>query len=106
MYVVTIGVAGLQYALTHQQTKETAVDLFKSSSDHTLLIVFGIVASSLAPFVEELIFRGFLFNAMLRYAPVFVAALISGCVFGAVHGSLTAFAPLAAAGVVLAYPIT
>jgi hypothetical protein len=53
--------------------------------------------------MEEFEFRGFLFNAILRYAPVWAAAILSGIVFGAVHGSISAFVPLACSGVVLAY---
>ena len=46
---------------------------------------------------------GFLFNALLRYTPVWVAAVLSGLLFGASHLSLSALAPLAASGIVLAY---
>jgi len=53
--------------------------------------------------MEEFVYRGFLFNALLRYAPVWIAALVSGLLFGISHGSLSAFLPLAASGVVLAY---
>jgi len=53
--------------------------------------------------MEEFIFRGFLFNALLRYMPLWSAAVVSGLIFGISHGSPTAFLPLAASGVVLAY---
>ena len=56
----------------------------------------------MAPIVEELVFRGFLFNALLRYSPVAIAAVLSALVFGIAHGSWSAFAPLAGAGLVLA----
>jgi membrane protease YdiL (CAAX protease family) len=68
-----------------------------------LTAAFAVLAVVVAPFVEELTFRGFLFNTIRRYAPVWAAAAISGIVFGLSHGSLTAFVPLAGSGIVLAY---
>jgi len=47
------------------------------------LLLFGVVG----PFVEELLFRGFLFRQMRRWAglPFLAAALIASLLFGAVH---------------------
>jgi membrane protease YdiL (CAAX protease family) len=103
MYAATIGVAGVQFAFTHAKPEETAISLFTSTHNAALITSFTLLATIAAPFMEEFIFRGFLFNALRRYAPVWAAALISGVVFGIVHGSLSAFLPLAAAGIVLAY---
>lgn len=103
MYAVTIGAANLEFAFTHAKPQEAAVSLFSSNHDVALGISFGVLAALVAPFVEELIFRGFLFNAILRYTPFWVAAVVSGLVFGMSHGSPTAFFPLACSGVVLAY---
>ena len=103
MYAVTIGISSIQFAITHQKPSEAATTLFTSTHDPALTIAFGVLAVVIAPFVEELEFRGFLFNAVLRSAPVWVAATISGIVFGFSHGSITAFLPLSASGVVLAY---
>jgi membrane protease YdiL (CAAX protease family) len=103
MYGVTILVAGIQYGFTQQKPQEAATALFASSHDPLLTIAFGVLAVLIAPFVEELAFRGFLFNVVLRYTPLWVAALVSGAIFGLSHGSLSAFVPLAASGVVLAY---
>jgi membrane protease YdiL (CAAX protease family) len=103
MYVVTIGVADVQFVFTHQKPEETAISLFTSTHDTALIVAFTFLAAVVAPFMEEFIFRGFLFNAFLRYMPVWAAAVLSGIIFGASHGSPTAFLPLAASGVVLAY---
>lgn len=103
MYAATLLAAGLQYAVTRAEPQEAAVELFRSTHDPLLLAVFSVLAIALAPFVEELVFRGLLFNALLRYAPAWAAALLSGIAFGFSHGSPSAAAPLAASGVVLAY---
>jgi membrane protease YdiL (CAAX protease family) len=103
MYAVTIGVANVQFTFTHQKPEEAAITLFTSTHDTSLIVAFTFLASVAAPFMEEFVFRGFLFNALLRYAPVWIAAAISGLLFGISHGSVSAFLPLAASGIVLAY---
>lgn len=103
MYAVTIGIAGIQYAFTHQKPEETAISLFTSTHNVGLIVAFTILATLAAPFMEEFVFRGFLFNALLRYLPVWGAAIVSGVIFGLVHGSPTALLPLAGSGIVLAY---
>ena len=47
------------------------------------LLIFGVVG----PFVEEVLFRGFLFRQLRRWAglPFWVAALLASLLFGAVH---------------------
>jgi hypothetical protein len=103
MYAVTIGVANVQYTFTHQKPEEAAITLFTSTHEGTLIVAFTFLATIAAPFMEEFVYRGFLFNALLRYSPVWLAALVSGLLFGISHGSVSAFVPLAASGVVLAY---
>jgi membrane protease YdiL (CAAX protease family) len=103
MYVVTIGLAGAQFAFTHQKPEEAAIALFSSTHDRALMATFTVLAAVAAPFMEEFVFRGFLFNAFARYLPVWAAATISGIIFGISHGSPTAFLPLAGSGIVLAY---
>jgi membrane protease YdiL (CAAX protease family) len=103
MYAVTIGIADAEYALTRNKPEEASIALFTSTHDPLLLATFTLLASVAAPFVEELVFRGFLFNALLRYLPVWAAAIVSGALFGLSHGSPSAALPLAGSGVVLAY---
>lgn len=103
MYAVTIGLANAEYALTHQKPEETAVALFTSTHDPLLLAAFTLLAGVAAPFIEEFVYRGFLFNALLRYLPVWAAAVVSGALFGISHGSTSAALPLAGSGIVLAY---
>lgn len=103
MYVVTIGVANIQFGFTHAKPEETALTLFASTHDTALIVAFTFLAAVAAPFMEEFVYRGFLFNALLRYMPVWAAAVLSGLLFGASHGSPSAFLPLAASGIILAY---
>ncbi len=102
MYIVAEAAALVQKFAFHIEGTQAAVQLFGTTHDRRL--IYGLVALAVffAPFVEELIFRGFVFNALLRYAPVGLAAAGSGIVFGLAHFDKTAFFPLACGGFVLA----
>jgi membrane protease YdiL (CAAX protease family) len=76
------------------------------TNDPTTATVAGlaIFAVVIAPIVEELFFRGFVFPAMRTKLPVGWAAVVTGTMFGIVHvfGSPIAFVlPLAVLGTVL-----
>jgi membrane protease YdiL (CAAX protease family) len=108
MYLLVGVVESTAEAITHRHDTETAVALMQQLRSPVERVIFVIIAVVLAPIVEELAFRVFLFNAISRYAPIWVAALISGLLFGAVHvagaGQFTTIGlPLACGGVVLAY---
>ena len=49
------------------------------------LVVFLLAAAVMAPFVEELFFRGFLFGVYCRRQPVWLAYLVSSVLFTILH---------------------
>jgi membrane protease YdiL (CAAX protease family) len=96
--------AWLQGVLFHLKSDEVAVHWLRSAHG-PILVGFAFLACVAAPFFEELVFRGFVFNAFLRYMPAWGAALFSSILFGLVHwqrGNEGAIIPLAASGIVLA----
>ncbi len=102
MYIVAEGAALTQKFAFHLDGTQQAVALFGTTHDRTLIYGLIILAVFIAPIVEEVIFRGFVFNALLRYAPVGFAAVGSGVIFGLAHFDKTAFFPLTCGGIVLA----
>ena len=102
MYLVAEAAALLQKFAFHIEGKQQAVQLFGTTHDRSLIWGLIVLAVFIAPVVEELLFRGFVFNAFLRYFPVGTAAIASGIIFGLAHVDSTAFFPLACGGVVLA----
>lgn len=66
----------------------------------TALTLAGLVA--IGPFVEELLFRGLLFGALIRPLGTAGAALLSALLFAAAHGDLVLFPSLAALGLITA----
>ena len=67
---------------------------------YVLLVLIVVVG---APIVEELFFRGFLFRILRVRAGFWLAAVLDGLIFGAVHGSLIILPVLAVLGVALCW---
>lgn len=70
---------------------------------YTALVGMLIIGGLLAPFAEEMIFRGLLFGWLRRFVLVWPAALISAAAFGLVHGLVPIIFAAAAVGLVLAF---
>lgn len=50
------------------------------------LIAVGLLVTVVAPIAEELFFRGFFFTALRNWKGVWPAAVLTGLVFGGIHG--------------------
>jgi len=108
----------LQNLLTGVESHEKIVDMLEGITSQGLLVGFVATACIFHPIVEELIYRGFVFNALLRlaarvsgrtlgiaplpHAVPLSAAVLSALLFSASHVEWTAFFPLACGGLVLA----
>jgi membrane protease YdiL (CAAX protease family) len=102
MIVVSNGLASLIDSLLHSTHQQDVVAIFKNTHDHTAIIVLSIYAVVFAPFFEETIFRVFFFNLGLRFGGFWIAAIVSGLLFGIAHGDLVYTAiPLALGGMIL-----
>ncbi len=82
------------------QPQEPLVPLFGDGVD-AFVSVF-VVAAILAPIVEEIVFRGFLFAGLRQRYHLGVAAVVSGAIFGGIHLQPFAFPVLFLLGVLLA----
>jgi len=103
MALVANGAASLIQSALHSTADQQSVAMLRQLHDPRLLFAFITFAVVLAPFMEETIFRAFLFNASRRYFGFWAGAAISGACFGFVHGDPIAALPLALGGVVLAF---
>jgi membrane protease YdiL (CAAX protease family) len=106
MYVATVATQAVVQSFVHAEATEAAIALLNELNSNVEKGVFIVVAVLLAPMIEELTFRIFLFNALERFVPAGGAIAISGILFGLVHSAslsqiLTVALPLAAAGIVL-----
>lgn len=76
--------------------------VFNSVQSKPLLAAMLFIACVLAPLNEELLFRGAIFRFCRQRFGRAPALLISGVLFGALHGNWASFVPLAMLGAVLA----
>jgi CAAX protease family protein len=91
--------------LDQSATDDLAADLGAKESAVALIAV-AVLVGVVAPVVEELFFRGFLFGALQRTMHWVPAALATGVVFGGVHAGGTPaifLVPLAVFGFVLCW---
>jgi uncharacterized protein len=102
MWLAVTVVGAIQNVFFGHQATQTAVRLFENAQPGIWLDAMAIVAIVLAPFVEELIFRGLIFNALRQRLSFPIAAVGSGILFGLAHAQSVGIAPLAAGGIVLA----
>lgn len=84
------------------ESMQDTVKLLKTATDPMVLILMAVAAVLVAPVCEEIVFRGYLYPVAKKYAGPWVAALCSGLIFAAAHGSLAALLPLFIFGIVLA----
>ncbi len=104
MVVVANGGASLIQTLLHQKHEQAVVQIFKQAAHQPHIVwFFAVFAIVLAPFMEETIFRLFIFNAGRRYGGFWVGSIISGLCFGAAHMDAIVLGPLALAGIILCY---
>ena len=68
----------------------------------SLAIATGMLLIVVAPFAEELFFRGFLYQAFRNSFGVLPGALLSAVIFGAIHLEFFKLVQLAILGVILA----
>jgi membrane protease YdiL (CAAX protease family) len=105
MLIAASVVAVVEESVFHLKADEVQVHLLRQAHG-SLLAGFAFIACVGAPVFEELTFRGFVFNALLRYMPASVAVVVSAAVFGLAHfapGNAGAIVPLIAGGAVLAF---
>jgi membrane protease YdiL (CAAX protease family) len=68
-----------------QPKEQTLVDDIRAEDALPVVIAWGVLVCVLAPFVEEVFFRGFMFTVFARRMGVAWAALLDGVVFGLGH---------------------
>ncbi|MFH1190013.1 MAG: type II CAAX endopeptidase family protein [Candidatus Omnitrophota bacterium] len=83
--------------------KQPVVDLFLKEQSRPLLLYTSLFASVAGPVIEELFFRGFMYNAVKRHTGVLWATLITAASFALLHAHIAGFLPILALGILLAH---
>lgn len=94
-------VYGLLVVATDSELLEPDAQVDENST--LAVVMFGVLAIGFAPVVEEFLFRGFLFRGLVPKAGIFGAALVTGILFGALHGQVGLLIPFSLVGMILAW---
>lgn len=92
----------LQQRLGIAPRLQEQLDVLQRDRTPLLVAALWISAVGIAPFVEELLFRGFLYPVLRQRLGLLPALLGIGLLFGLAHGNVTSLLPLAAFGLILA----
>ncbi len=82
--------------------KQPVVDLFLREKNAPFLLYTSLFASVAGPVIEEIFFRGFLYNAVKKNTGIFWATLITAVGFALLHAHPAGFLPILALGILLA----
>jgi membrane protease YdiL (CAAX protease family) len=85
------------------ETVQDTVKLLQESKDPLMLGLMACAAVIAAPLCEEVVFRGYFYPVMKKFAGMPAAVLCSALVFATAHGNLTALLPLFIFGCVLVF---
>lgn len=99
--LLSLGWTGLLRALGLPDAPQDLIGIFSDTRAPFVIAGMLLVACGLAPLSEELLFRAGLYRYLRQRLGRTPALLTSGLCFGALHGNLAGFLPLAVLGVIL-----
>ncbi len=99
--MLVVYVASLAYDQLHVQTNAQALAQQAAHAPLTTMATL-LVAVVVAPFCEEIFFRGYVFPAFAHKLPIWGAVVVTALIFGAAHADAGSFVPLVIIGLVLA----
>ncbi len=85
------------------ETVQDTVKVLQKSEDPLVLGLMAFAAIVAAPICEEIVFRGYFYPAMKKFAGAWPAAVVSSLIFGLAHGNLSVLLPLFVFGLLLVF---
>jgi len=89
--------------LGYKPPPQPIFDLFFEEKRRGVLLFLTIFVSVLGPVIEEVFFRGFMYNTVKKRFGVLIAMLLSAGVFSALHTNIAGFLPIMILGILMAY---
>lgn len=90
-------------AIKYVPQKQPVVELFLKEKNASFLFYTSLFAAVAGPVIEELFFRGFMYNAFKKRIGVFAAMVVTAGAFAALHAHAVGFVPIMILGMLLAY---
>jgi len=88
--------------LVGSSSMQDAVALMRNSKDSLSVGLMAFSAAVVAPFAEEIIFRGYLYPVAKSFGGITAGILFSALLFAACHGNVPLMLPLFLLGILLA----
>jgi len=101
--IVVILNARLMSAINYAPPIPPVLGFILNTRNPWIISLFILQVGLVAPFVEELFFRGFMYNALKKRLNMFSAIVITSAVFALVHTELMHFIPIAFLSFLLVY---
>ncbi|BAC09442.1 type II CAAX endopeptidase family protein [Thermosynechococcus vestitus] len=92
-----------QALLKNQGGGNPLLEIILQSRDYPTFALLYVMVALMAPFFEEILFRGFFFRSVQSYLPLGSAMGLTGVLFATAHLNLADLLPLTVLGTVLSY---
>jgi membrane protease YdiL (CAAX protease family) len=103
LVLVLAGTAFFVSMIKYVPPKQPVVELFLKETNAPLLFYTSIFAAVFGPIIEELFFRGFMYNAFKARLGVLGSMIVTAALFAALHSHAVGFLPIMVLGMLLAY---
>lgn len=97
--IMTILVTIISLFYSFEVEEQVVVDVFNTATNHREQFLCFIIAAVVAPFSEELYFRGFLYPAFGKLMGRLPAVIFTSLFFSCLHFDLIRFIPIAIGGI-------
>lgn len=105
LFIIGLSVIGfsdwLVYAFGKDIEVQPAVRLYQEADGVVLRIFLAISAVIVAPIVEEVVFRGYIYTVTKRYTARIFSTVVSAILFAVVHNFVPGLLPLAFLAIIL-----
>ena len=81
---------------------QPVVEIFLQEKRSNVILFLAVFASVLGPVIEEIFFRGFLYNALKKSFDMLLAVVLSAALFSALHTNMAGFVPIMILGILMA----
>ncbi|OIO32555.1 MAG: hypothetical protein AUJ70_05220 [Candidatus Omnitrophica bacterium CG1_02_40_15] len=90
-------------AIGYKPPTQPVFDMFFEEKRSSVILFLTIFVSIFGPIIEEIFFRGFLYNAVKKRFGALLGMLLSGALFSVLHTNIVGFLPIMILGVLMAF---
>ncbi len=105
VFIIGLSLVGfpewLVYVFGKDIEVQPAVRLYQEADGVMIRMLLAISAVIVAPIVEEVVFRGYIYTVTKRYTARIFATVVSAILFGVVHNFIPGLLPLAFLAIIL-----